>query len=172
MKAPTRLRRGLTACVLFVCARPAAANEPPVVQHQPLPCTVPGQPLTLCANVTDDGQVAKVRLYFRRGGAKFYSFVEMSFGGLDFCGTLPAPREGKVKSVEYYVQAVDDVFESQRTSTFQMAVMPEAACEFPPVEKNLAKAAAITIYATHKKQGNKFPDEFERTGVSFIPMAR
>jgi len=46
-------------------AASAASAEPPAVEHQPVPCTVPDKALTLCANVTDDGQVAKVRVYFR-----------------------------------------------------------------------------------------------------------
>jgi hypothetical protein len=149
-----------------------AGAEPPSVEHQPAPCTVPDKAISLCATVTDDGQVAKSRVYFRSAGEKFYSFVDMAFGGLNFCGTLPGPRGGKVKSVEYYVQAVDDQYESTRTSTFQMAVQPEGACEFPPVETDPAKLAAITVYATHKDQGKKLPEGFLGGGVSFVPVVR
>jgi hypothetical protein len=149
-----------------------ATAEPPSVEHQPAPCTVPDKALTLCATVTDDGQVAKSRVYFRSAGEKFYSFVDMAFGGLNFCGTLPAPRAGKVKTLEYYVQAVDDQYESTRTSTFQMAIQPEGVCEFPPEEKDPAKRAAITVYATHKDQGKKLSDAFQGGGVSFVPVVR
>jgi hypothetical protein len=154
-----------------LAARTAAA-EPPSVEHQPVPCTEADKPLSLCATVTDDGQVAKARVYFRAAGEKFYSFVDMAFGGLNFCGTLPAPRAGRVKTLEYYVQAVDDQYESIRTSTFQMTVQPAGACEFPPVEKDPAKVAAITVYATHKDQGRKLPDGFQGGGVSFVPVRR
>jgi hypothetical protein len=154
-------------------AAAVAGAEPPAVEHQPAPCTVPDKPLLLCANVTDDGQVAKVRVYFRAAGDKFYSYVDAVFGGLNFCGTVPAPREGKVKTVEYYVQAVDDQYESTRTSTYQIVVQPEGTCEFPPVEKDAAKAAAaITVYATHKDQGRKVPEGFQGAGVSFVPVVR
>jgi len=149
-----------------------ASAEPPSLDHQPVPCTESDKPLTLCATVTDDGTVAKVRVYFRAAGEKFYSFVDMTFGGLNFCGTLPAPREGRVKTIEYYVQAVDDQYESIRTSTFQMAVQPEGACGFAPVEKDPAKVASITVYATHKDQGRKLPDGFLGAGVSFVPVLR
>ena len=149
-----------------------ASADPPAVDHQPVPCTVPDQALTLCATITDDGQVTKARVYFRSAGDKFYSYVDMVFGGLNFCATLPAPRGGKVKTLEYYVQAVDDQFESTRTSTFQMAVQPEGACEFPPIEKDAAKAAAITVYATHKDQGKKLSEAFQTGGVSFVPVVR
>lgn len=159
---------GGAACL----AAAAAGAEPPAVEHQPVPCTVPDKPLTVCATVTDDGTVAKVRVYFRAAGEKFYSFVDMTFGGLNFCGTLPAPREGKVKALEYYVQAVDDQYESTRTSTFQMNVEPEGACVYPPVEKDPAKVASITVYATNKDQGRKLPDGFIGTGVSFVPVVR
>ena len=92
---------------LLASSGPALA-DPPSVDHQPVPCTVGGQPFTVCATVTDDGEVARARVYFKPENAKFYSFVDMAFGGIEFCGTLPAPREGKLKTIEYYVQAVDD----------------------------------------------------------------
>ena len=168
-----RARGTRIAALLGLAAGLAAANasaEPPAVEHQPVPCTVPDKALSLCANVTSDRQVGKVRVYFRSAGDKFYSFVDMVFGGLNFCGTLPGPREGRVKTVEYYVQAVDDQYESTRTSTFQMSVQP--TCEFPPVEKDAAKTAAITVYATHKDQGKKLSEGFQGAGVSFVPVVR
>jgi hypothetical protein len=164
-------RLAILGTVAWLAAGTVGA-EPPSVEHQPAPCTVPDKPLTLCANVTDDGQVAKTRIYFRSAGDKFYSFVDMSFGGLNFCGTLPGPRAGKVKALEYYIQAVDDQYESIRTSTFQMAIQAEGVCEFPPDEKDPAKLAAITVHATHKDQGKKLPEGFQGGGVSFVPVVR
>jgi hypothetical protein len=131
---------------------------------------VPDKAITLCASVTDDGQVAKSRIYFKASGEKYYSYVDMTFGGLSFCGTIPAPRGGKVQAVEYYVQAVDDQFDSNRTSTYQIQIQPEGVCEFPPVEKDATKAGAITVYATNPKQGKKLPEEFQAAGVSFVPV--
>ena len=159
---------GLGAAVWLAAA--SASADPPSVEHQPVPCTVPDKSFSVCASVTSERQVAKSRVYFRAAGDKYYSFVEMVFGGLNFCATLPAPREGRVKNVEYYVQALDDQYESTRTSTFQMAVQP--TCEFAPVEKDAAKTAAITVYATNKDQGKKLPDEFLSAGVSFVPVVR
>jgi len=147
-----------------------ASAEPPNVDHQPSPCMVPEKPASLCASITDDGQVAAARIYFRPAGEKFYSFVDMVFGGLSFCGTVPGTRTGKVQVLEYYVQAVDDQYESNRTSTFNMEVKPE--CEFAPVEKDPARAAAIVVHATNQKQGKKLPEEFVATGVSFVPVTR
>jgi len=162
VKAEVTLALALSAAV-------AAAGESPRVEHQPLPCTVPGKPLSLCASITDDNQVAKARVYFRPAGEKFYSFVEMAFGGINFCATLPAPRAGKIDALEYYVQGVDDEYDAQRTSTFQMNVLPEGVCEFPPVEKDPARAGAIVVHATSTKQGRKLDDAFTATGVSFVP---
>jgi hypothetical protein len=161
--------RRLLAAPLVLAAASALA-DPPSVDHQPVPCTVAGQPFTVCATVTDDGEVARSRVYFKAEDAKFYSFVEMVFGGIEFCGTLPAPREGKVKTIEYYVQAVDDQYETVRTSTHLIALQPEGVCGFAPVEKDPAKAQAITVHATHQKQGKKLPDAFLATGVTFVPV--
>ena len=94
--------------VLVILAGPLArADAPPTVEHQPALCAVPDEPLSLCATISDDGNVAAARLYFRRAGQKYYSFVDMSFTGVDYCGTLPAPKHGKTKVIEYYVQAID-----------------------------------------------------------------
>jgi len=165
-------RRSLAMAVLVLAALPGftSADDPPVVEHQPSPCTVPERPISLCASVTDDGQVAKARIYFRRAGEKFYGFVDMVFGGINFCGTLPAPRQDKIKAIEYYVQATDDEFQAQRTSTYQMNVQPQGVCEFPPVEKDASRAAAIRVYATNKKQGKKLDKAFQAEGVTFVPL--
>jgi hypothetical protein len=162
-------RTGVALLAVLVTAGPAAA-DPPSVDHQPVPCTVPDQPFTVCATVTDDGEVARARVYFKAENAKFYSFVDMAFGGIEFCGTLPAPRQGRLKTVEYYVQAVDDTYETFRTSTHVIAVQPDGVCGFPPVEKDPARARSITVHATHPKQGRKLPDAFTSAGVTFVAV--
>jgi hypothetical protein len=158
------------AVLLLAGAAPALADDPPEVDHQPTPCTIPDKAISLCATITDDVQVAKARIYFRRAGEDFYSYVEMAFGGLSYCGTIPAPREGKAPTIEYYIQAVDDQYQPQRTSTYQITVQPEGVCEFPPLERDPGRAASIKVYATHKKQGKKLDDAFVASGVTFVPV--
>jgi len=149
-----------------------AGDEAPLVDHQPVPCMVPGKPMSLCASISDDSKVASARIYFRAAGEKFFSYVDMSFGGINYCGTVPAVVEGKTKAIEYYVQAVDDAYQPQRTSTFQMSVQPEGACDFPPVEKDASRAASMKVYATNQKQGKKLDDAFDGRGVTFVAIAR
>jgi hypothetical protein len=161
----------LPAVVVALLALPVAAfAEPPILEHQPSACTVPDKPVSLCATITDDSQVAKARLYFRAAGEKYWNVLDMAFGGISFCGTLPAPRGGKVQVVEYYIQAIDDTYEAQRTSTYELRVQGDDQCGFPPLATDAQKAAAITIYATHKKQGKKLDDAFLATGVTFVPV--
>lgn len=161
------------ACVsaFLAVAVPATADDPPIIEHQPVPCTLPDKAISLCASISDDGTVARARIYFRKAGEDFYSYVDMVFLGLNYCGTVPAPREGKIKTLEYYVHAIDDQFQPQRTSTFQMSIQPEGMCEFPPVEKDAKRAASIRVFASNKKQGSKLPDEFVAQGVTFVPVA-
>jgi hypothetical protein len=132
------------------------ADEAPEVDHQPVPCTIPDKPFSICARVSDDNEVAKARVFFRRGGEDYY-------------GTVPAPLEGKMSTIEYYVQAIDNAYQAKRTSTYQIAVQPQGVCEFPPVEKDQARASSITVYATHKKQGKKLDGAFSSAGVTFVP---
>ena len=155
---------------MLLAASLAFADEPPTIDHQPVPCTVAAKAISLCAAISDDQNVSAARVYFRRAGEDFYSFVDMTFGGINYCATLPAPREGKLKVIEYYVQAVDDQFQAQRTSTFQLSVVPEGKCEFPPVEKDAKRAAAIRVFATNKKQGARLDEAFDRTGVTYVPL--
>jgi hypothetical protein len=168
---PGRLLRAAAVAVLpaLVSAPAAFADDPPGIEHQPFPCTIPAKPVAVCATITDDSAVAKSRVYFRAAEEKFYSFVEMAFGGLEYCATLPAPREGKLKALEYYIQATDDGFNTQRTSTYQMLLQPEGACDFPPVEKDSVRAQAIKVFASHPRQGKKLPDEFLPAGVTWVP---
>lgn len=157
---------------LLVAALPAAlafADDPPVVEHQPIPCAIPGQAISVCAAVSDDAMVANARVYFRATDEKFYAMVEMTFGGLNYCTTLPAPRAGRLKSIDYYVQATDDQYQTKRTSTYRMEVLPEGVCEFPPIEKDASRSGSIKVFATSPKQGKKLPDQFDAAGVTWVP---
>ncbi len=166
-----KLRFAGLVFALAALALPARADDPPLIEHQPVPCTIPDKLISLCATVTDDNEVAKARIYFRKQGEQFYAFVDMAFGGINYCGTLPSPREGKIKAVEYYIQAVDNAYQAQRTSTFQLNVQPEGVCEFPPIEKDPSRGAVIRVFATHKKQGKQLDDAFAAAGVAFVPVA-
>jgi len=164
------MKRFLAPIVLLLLPLAVRGAIPPVVDHQPALCTLPDKAISLCAAVSDDGTVAATRLYFRREGEKYYSFVDMSFTGIDYCGTLPAPRESKVKAIEYYIQAIDNEYESMRTSTYRLPV--EDVCEFAPVEQDEARARAITVFATNGRQGKNLDGAFVRTGVKFVPARK
>ena len=64
---------------------------------------------------------------------------------------------------------MDDSYQPQRTSTFRLPIQPEGVCEFPP-GVDPAKAAAIKVFATNRKQGKKLDDAFALTGVTFVPL--
>jgi len=160
--------RKLLAPALVLTAALAAANDPPAVDHVPALCTVADKPISLCASISDDGNVAVARLYFRREGEDYYSFVQMTFTGVSYCGTLPAPRE-KAKTIEYYINAVDDSYQPARTSTYRLPIKPEGVCEFAPTVEP-AKAGAIKVFATNRKQGKKLDDAFALAGVTFVPL--
>ena len=111
----------------------ALANDPPSVEHQPAQCSLIARPIELCAGVFDDGDIAKVRTYFRKPGDKAYMIAEMAFEGARFCTTLPAVKPNKLRSIEYYIQAIDTEYENKRTSTYQLQIQNETDCPFPAV---------------------------------------
>ena len=146
-------------------AGPAGADAPQV-EHQPVACVAAGQPFSICATITDDVQVSRAQVYFRPDGSDYFSFVDMAFGGLRYCGTLPAPRPGKLRRLQYYVQGLDDAYNPRRTTSHWIAVKPASDCPHSPA----ADPAPIVVHATHPKQGKKLPDAFLATGVSFVPV--
>lgn len=156
---------------LSALAASAFAGDPPVVEHQPAQCSIASKPIELCASVLDDGDIGKVRTYFRRPGDKEYLISEMTFEGARFCTTLPGVKPGKLRSLEYYIQAIDTEYDSKRTSTYQLQIQDEADCPFPAVQKDPRKAAAIRVQATSERQGSKVPDYLEPAGVAFVPVA-
>jgi hypothetical protein len=94
-------------------------------------------------------------------------FVDMTFGGLNYCATLPAPVS--VKAVEYYLQATDNKYEAARTSTYQMEVKPAGSCDFPAVEKDPERRSSMKVHATDVNQGIRLPKGFDPAGVKFVP---
>lgn len=165
-----RLARALAgAATAFALGGTAPARaEAPQVEHHPAQCAVAGRPLSLCATISDDRRVARARLYFRAQGAPYFYEVEMAFAGLDYCATVPALRAGQARALEYYVQAIDDEFQPQRTPVYRLPVLAQSACEFPPLASDAAAAAAITIRATHARQGDTLPKYLEPAGVTVV----
>ena len=159
----------LSAAVLVALASSVVrADEPPLIDHQAIPCTVAGKATSVCASISDDSGVGRARIFFRAEGEKYYNLTEMAFGGLNYCGTIPPAREGKAKAIEYYVQAIDDAGNPQRTPTYLMQVETELVCDSAPIERDPARARMVTVYATSRKQGGKISKKFERDHVSFI----
>jgi hypothetical protein len=161
------MKKLIAIAVCLLAAHRAGANEPPSIEHQPTSCTDAGQPISLCATIVDDVEVARARLYFRRPGEKYYVFAEMSFRGLNYCGTIPAPLS--ISAVEYYMQAIDNEYEATRTSTYRLEVKPAGSCDFPPIEKDPERRSAIKVHATDTEQGIHLPRGFDATGVTFVP---
>ncbi|HEX9641406.1 MAG TPA: hypothetical protein VGB13_08830, partial [Candidatus Krumholzibacteria bacterium] len=147
-----------------------SADEPPNIEHQGSNCTVPDQRVSVCASIFDDQMVSKARVFFRPQGERYFNYAEMSFNGLEYCSVLPAPRQGKMKALEYYLQASDDAFQTRRGNMNQLVIQESEACPFPPVAQETS--TPLTVYATHKKQGDKLDDKFVREGVSFIAKSR
>jgi hypothetical protein len=164
------MKKAAVLTLLFLAARTALANEAPVIDHQATSCTEATAPISLCATIADDKEIARAKVYFRKPGEKYYVFADMTFGGLGYCGTLPAPVG--LKTIEYYLQATDNEYESARTSTYQMEVKPAGSCDFPAVEKDPARRAAIKVHGTDPRQGTKLPKGYDSVGVTFVPARK
>jgi hypothetical protein len=147
-----------------------SADEP-IIDHQPVICSLQERNPRICTYVADDGEVKKVRVYFRAEKQEAFYWSEMSFDGIQYCATIPVAKKS-VRAVEYYIWAIDDNFESQRTRTHKTSVAAETPCEYPVYDEDPARTSNLVVYATSSKQGDSIRD-FEKDGiVRFVPVAK
>jgi hypothetical protein len=148
-----------------------ASTDEPLIDHQPVICSLPEKNPRICTYVADDGEVKRVRVYFRAEDQEAFYWSEMAFDGIQYCATLPVPGS-RVRSVDYYIWAIDDNFESQRTRTFTVSVAPHSPCEYPVFDEDPDRISQLVVYATSPKQGDSIKD-FEKDGIArFVPARR
>ena len=164
------LGRHTLALVLVACTLPLFADKP-VIDHQPVVCSVPAAHPRVCALVADDGAVKKVDVFFRAQGQEAFYRSRMDFDAINYCASLPIPSES-TRIVEYYVRAIDDEVLIERTIDFKMEVDPDASCEYPVIDRDPERTSRLVVYATIPKQGKKIKG-FERASVArFVPVKK
>ena len=162
--------RALFGAALVAFAAFALADEP-TVDHQPVECTVPEKNPRICAYVLDDGEIKRVRVYFRSDRQDAYYWSEMAFDGIQFCATLPVAK-GNVKAIDYYVWSVDNEFQITRTRPFEISMRRNASCSYPVIDEDPERIASLVVNATSKKQGDKIKDFEEHSVAQFIPTKK
>ena len=162
--------RVFVSAALVAFAANAVADEP-TVDHQPVECTVADKNPRICAYVLDDGEIKRVRVYFRSDRQDAYYWSTMAFDGIQFCATLPLAK-GNVQAIDYYVWAVDDEFQITRTRPYEISLRRTASCSYPVIDEDPERIANLVVNATSGKQGDKIKD-FEQSSVSqFIPAKK
>lgn len=161
----------LALCLaLAICALPALA-EKPVIDHQPVVCSLPEAHPRICALAADDGAVRRVDVFFRAQGQKAFYRSKMEWDAIRYCATLPVPQRS-VKVVDYYIRAIDDEVQLERTIDFQISVDPNTSCEYPVIDQDPERTSRLVVYATVAKQGKKIRG-FERDGIArFVPVKK
>lgn len=155
--------------VLFAVAATAFPEEP-IVDHQPVVCSLPGKNPLVCAYVADDGEIKRTRAYFRPAGRELFYWTEMRFDGIQYCATLPI-AENHVKAIDYYVWTIDDGFQSKRTRTYTISITPEVPCEYPVFDDDPERIANVEVNATSAKQGDTLEDFSDKGVVRYVPVA-
>ncbi len=162
--------RTLFGVALVAFGAYAFADEP-TLDHQPVECTAPEKNPRICAYVLDDGEIKRVRVYFRSDRQDAYYWSAMVFDGIQFCATLPLAK-GNVQAIDYYVWTVDDEFQITRTRPYEISLRKTASCSYPVIDEDPERIANIVVNATSGKQGDKIKD-FEQSSVSqFIPAKK
>jgi len=148
-----------------------AVNDEPLIDHQPVECTVPKKNARICAYVLDDGEVKRVRVYFRSQNQDAYYWSNMAFDGIQFCATLAVARD-KVRHIDYYVWSVDDEFQTARTRPHKISMSETSSCSYPVIDEDPERIASIVVNATSSKQGDKIKDFEEKGVVKFNPTKK
>jgi hypothetical protein len=163
------LRRLVAATLLTFAA--AANAEEPAIDHQPVECSTPEKNTRVCAYVLDDGEVKRVRAYFRAEKQEAFYWSDMAFDGIQFCATLPVAKK-HVVTLEYYIWAVDDGFQSTRTRSYTVSLSPDAPCAFPVIDEEPERIGKLVVNATSEKQGTAI-EEFEERGIiQFVSLRK
>ena len=156
---------------VFLVAASGAPGEEPTIDHQPVECSTPEKNTRICAYVLDDGEVKRVRVYFRAEKQEAFYWSDMAFDGIQFCATLPVAKKD-VATLEYYVWAVDNDFLSTRTRSNLVSLSPTAPCAFPVIDEEPERIANLVVNATSEKQGAAI-QEFEDRGITqFVPLRK
>ncbi len=155
--------RTALALALAACALPLSADKP-VIDHQPVVCSLPAEHPRICALAADDGAVRRVDVFFRAAGQTAFYRSPMTFDAIRYCATLPVPLKS-VTTVEYYVRAIDDEANIERTIDFRVTVDANRSCEYPVIDQDPERTSQLVVYATIAKQGKKIRG-FERRGIA------
>lgn len=154
----------LLTCALMASVSGSARAEPPLIEHQPVACSLPGKHPRVCATIADDGTIKRAKLYFRAKGETAFFWAEMVLDFRTFCATMPIPA-GKTRTLEYHLWAIDDELTTNRTQDFQVTVDPKRTCDAPVIDEDPERTSQLVVWATTKKQ--KRLDGFEAEGVEF-----
>jgi hypothetical protein len=166
--AVTGLPRVAFLTLLALLPGGISSAEEPTVDHQPVECSTPGKNARICAYVLDDGEVKRVRAFFRADKQEAFYWSEMEFDGIQFCATLPVAKPN-VPGIEYYIWAVDDQVEVTRTRSYPISLQPTSPCAYPVVDEEPERISKLVVHATSDKQGTRI-ERFEESGiVEFVP---
>lgn len=150
-------------------AMPSLA-DPPLIDHQQVSCSLPGKHPRICATIADDGVIKRAKIFFRAEGQSAFYWSEMSLDFRNFCATLPVP-DASITNVQYYLWAIDDGLEIERTNDLVMTVDATKTCNHPIIDDDPQRTASLVVYATSPKQGKKLQG-FAPEGVEFVRVKK
>ena len=138
------------------------ASSSPVIQDETADCFKSGDRPLICAHVMDERAVASARVFFRSRDGKGFYWAELSFDGARYCATLPRPSAET--RVEYYLEAVNDGYETARTRSRSLEA--RSGCRASTADPQ----APPTVVHTTVPQQDPVPAGFDpRTLKPFTP---
>ena len=124
------LRCAVTLALLLMTQSAASpAGRPPTIELDAPRCIRPATRPWVCARIFDERTITRARVLFRAREDEPFYWTEMRFDGSRYCAWLPLPSK-KTRSIDLYVDAVDDEYELSRTREEKVSI--EADCVSEP----------------------------------------
>jgi hypothetical protein len=159
--------RALAATAVIASGSGALAQ--PFIRHDEVRCIPRDQFTEFVADVVPPDQLRSVRLYFRSELFPEYYFVDMSVAEAHYAAVLPLPTE-QTRRVVYYIEVVDQTFETSRSEEFVVDVEQDH-CDPGPGALLFAGNPGIVVGAVSVGAPG-IPAGFQATGIAgFVSAA-
>jgi len=113
----------------------SAEDTKPVIQHEPVPSLVAGEPLRIKARITDDQTIIDAELYFSLSKDSLPTRIPMeSITKDEYAGAIGAHLLEGSKQFYYYLRAMDNTSNNTETTTHTVQIQPLKPPAPPPPE--------------------------------------
>lgn len=125
--------KGFLVLAALLGGTASAEDTKPVIQHEPVPSLVAGEPLRIKARITDDQTIVDAELYFSLSKDSLPTRIPMeSITKDEYAGAIGAHLLEGSKQFYYYLRAMDNTSNNTETTTHTVQIQPLKPPAPPP----------------------------------------